>query len=375
MYKKFDVASLGDKIHFHRKRIGFTQGMLANKLHISYQAISAWENSQTIPDIENLCRLSEVFGISLDELLKNDETPPALMMGIDGGGTKTEFVVFTPDGTVLKRLCLSGSNSSHIGIEGTLNILQEGIDTCLDEFADIQYIHAGIAGPNLNVIQKKLSERYFGIKILLYSDAVNALKSADGEIALICGTGSILMTNGKNGQYRKIGGWGSKFGDPCSAHNFGKAALKCGLAYEDGILEDDTIYRMLIEKTGVSNIHSHSVSLDAPSIAMLAPIVFDAYLRNCKAATDIIVAEAKELSELLISAFPNGGIVNVCGSVIKNNRDILIPLLKKYTKDIFSFISPKLPPVYGASVACCDEFNIERSESFEKNFEESYKKL
>ncbi|MBE6537032.1 MAG: XRE family transcriptional regulator [Ruminococcaceae bacterium] len=375
MYSKFDIASLGDKIHFHRKRIGFTQGMLANKLHISYQAISAWENSQTLPDIENLCRLSEVFGISLDEMLSKDTSSPTLMMGIDGGGTKTEFVVFSPDGTVLKQICLSGSNSSHVGIEGTLSILQEGIDTCLDEFADIQYIHAGIAGPNLSVIQKKLKERYFGLKIVLHSDAINALKSADGEFALICGTGSILITKDKNGQYRKIGGWGSKFGDPCSAYNFGKAALKCGLAYEDGILADDTIYRMLIEKTGVSNIHSHSVSLDAPSIAKLAPIVFEAYLKNCKSAKDIIISEAKELSELLNSAFPNGGRVITCGSVIKHNGNILIPLLKKYTKDNFSFISPVLPPIYGASVACCDEFNIERNAGFKGNFEKSYNKL
>jgi len=375
MYSKFDTDELGKKIVFHRKRLGFTQSMLANKLHVSYQAISAWENSSTLPDIANLCRLSEVFGISLDELLKSGNDSPAVLLGIDGGGTKTEFVVFDQSGNVLKRFCLSGSNSSHIGIGKTLEILYTGIDSCIDEFSEIQAIYAGIAGVNIDTIKKKLGERYYGIKSFVQSDAVNALNSAEGDFALICGTGSILVTRDKNGRYRYIGGWGSKFGDPCSAYNFGKAALKCGLAYEDGILNDSTIYTMLIQKTGFNNLHESAITLDEPSVAALAPIVFEAYGNGCKAAENIIMCEVKEIADLINTAFPNGGRLIACGSVIKYNKSCIIPVLDKYTNGKFTFVLPPLPPVYGACVACCDELKIIRDIDFENSFLKSYDRL
>ena len=70
MFNKFDIAGLGERIRINRQRIGLTQNALAEKINVSFQAISGWENSVNLPDIENLCRLSLVFGISVDDLLK-----------------------------------------------------------------------------------------------------------------------------------------------------------------------------------------------------------------------------------------------------------------------------------------------------------------
>ncbi len=61
--------TLGKRIVYHRKRIGMTQDQLAEKLGITAQAISKWENDQSCPDIILLPQLAEVFGISTDELL------------------------------------------------------------------------------------------------------------------------------------------------------------------------------------------------------------------------------------------------------------------------------------------------------------------
>lgn len=377
MYSKFDTAALGKKILFHRKRLGFTQAMLANKLRVSYQAISAWENSSTLPDVDNLCRLSEIFGISLDDLLKNEDSSNVLMLGIDGGGTKTEFVVFDQNGYVLKRICLPGSNASHIGVDGTLEILRSAIDKCVEEFPEIQAIHVGIAGPSstLEIIQKKLKERFFNKAVFVFSDAVNALKSAEGDFALICGTGSILITKNDDGHYRYIGGWGPRFGDPCSGYNFGNAALRSAFLYEEGIQQDDTIYRMIVEQTGYTDLHASASAIDGPSIAKLAPIVFKAYADGCENARDIIVSEAKNLAGVLNAAFPKGGRLIVCGSVINKNKEVLTALLNEFTDNKFTYAVPTLPPIYGSCVACCEEFEISRGADFKANFEESYKKI
>ena len=51
-----------------RKKVGLTQEQLADKLGITFQAVSKWENSQSCPDIILLPRLAEIFHVSVDEL-------------------------------------------------------------------------------------------------------------------------------------------------------------------------------------------------------------------------------------------------------------------------------------------------------------------
>ena len=47
-----------------------TQDALAEKLHVTRQAISSWECGTTLPDVENLCNLARVFNVTVDELLQ-----------------------------------------------------------------------------------------------------------------------------------------------------------------------------------------------------------------------------------------------------------------------------------------------------------------
>ena len=61
--------TLGKRIAKNRKRLGMTQDALAEKLGITAQAVSKWENDQSCPDITMLPRLAEIFGITTDELL------------------------------------------------------------------------------------------------------------------------------------------------------------------------------------------------------------------------------------------------------------------------------------------------------------------
>lgn len=55
-----------------RKGIGLTQEEVANRLGISRQAISKWENGYSYPDLDNLMLLSKLYGISVDDLLQGD---------------------------------------------------------------------------------------------------------------------------------------------------------------------------------------------------------------------------------------------------------------------------------------------------------------
>ena len=63
--------TLAEKLKKAREQAGYSQSQVAEKLNISRQAVSRWENGRAYPDIDNLVLLSEMYGVSTDELLKD----------------------------------------------------------------------------------------------------------------------------------------------------------------------------------------------------------------------------------------------------------------------------------------------------------------
>ena len=66
---------LADKITQLRKKAGMSQEELADRIGVSRQAVSKWEGSLAVPDINKIIALSEVFGVSTDFLLRTRKTP------------------------------------------------------------------------------------------------------------------------------------------------------------------------------------------------------------------------------------------------------------------------------------------------------------
>ena len=72
--------TLGQKIKDIRKRFGLSQESLAEIISVSRQAITKWERDEGLPDVSNLQELSKVFNLTVDYLLDNDNSLPALSM-------------------------------------------------------------------------------------------------------------------------------------------------------------------------------------------------------------------------------------------------------------------------------------------------------
>ena len=66
-----------NKLYELRKQKGFSQEELANRLNVSRQTISKWEVGDSTPDMEKLVAISDLFGISLDELVMDKTPEPA----------------------------------------------------------------------------------------------------------------------------------------------------------------------------------------------------------------------------------------------------------------------------------------------------------
>ena len=76
-----------NKLYELRKQKGFSQEELANRLNVSRQTVSKWEVGDSTPDMEKLAAISDLFGISLDELVL-DRTP----VQNDGNSTRSDIV-------------------------------------------------------------------------------------------------------------------------------------------------------------------------------------------------------------------------------------------------------------------------------------------
>lgn len=63
----------GDKLKKEREKRGWSQDYLAEKIYVSRQSVSKWETNKNYPSIEVIIHLSDLFGITIDELLRSDE--------------------------------------------------------------------------------------------------------------------------------------------------------------------------------------------------------------------------------------------------------------------------------------------------------------
>ena len=68
---------LGDNIRKYRKLNNMSQDELAEKLNVTRQSVSLWENGQTQPSLENIVALAKLFEVSTDELLVPDNPSPS----------------------------------------------------------------------------------------------------------------------------------------------------------------------------------------------------------------------------------------------------------------------------------------------------------
>lgn len=76
--------NIGEKIYALRREKNLSQGDLADMLEVSRQSVSKWENNTAVPDLQKIIRLSEIFEISVDDLIKGEKPHHE---------TKTEYII------------------------------------------------------------------------------------------------------------------------------------------------------------------------------------------------------------------------------------------------------------------------------------------
>ncbi len=365
----YEVSNLAANMKIYRKALGITQSELAKKLYISTQSISKWETGLSFPDVRNLCLLASALSVSIDDLLGSHTSKDEYtLIAIDGGGTKTEFLLYRESGEILSRIILKGINPNVCGVENACAVLREGIDTLLRACPTVSAIYAGIAGcglkENRDALSAFLSSTYMTIsKIQVSTDILNVIYTSEKSencIAAISGTGSAVYAKCHDTLHR-IGGWGYLFDQGGSAYDIGHDGLVAALAENDGIGEHTAITN-IIERalgTSVSDNLTQIYKGGNEYVASFAKYVFAAYGEGDKIAAQIIVNSAERLACLInraIKEYGCDGNVILAGGLIEAQADILMPLIRAKLPKRASLNLAAFPQILGAAIGAVKTF-------------------
>ncbi len=304
------------------------------------------------------------------------------IIGIDGGGTKTECAIADLSGKILYRTFGKSSNFLTIGVDAAVENLFELIKGILfkieADFGDVKMLLIGTAGAgreeDAGVLEAKFNDYTMreGINIKyvkVVSDARIALEGAfsgNAGCILIAGTGSILFGKDKNGYIHRSGGFGRLIGDEGSGYSIGRKGLAAVAKELDGRGKATLITQQLNKKHNISSapdliINVYKNNFD---IASAAEVVLSAAGENDPVALQILNEEADELllhinavmkkmkSKKLDIAFT--------GSLIAN-KNTYSDMLKKKIADNLPSVNIKEPdntPVEGAILLTKEMLNV-----------------
>ncbi|MEE1065694.1 MAG: BadF/BadG/BcrA/BcrD ATPase family protein [Acutalibacteraceae bacterium] len=279
------------------------------------------------------------------------------LLGIDGGGTKTEFLLTDLNENEIRRTFLGASNPVNIGVDKTKEILLKGI-TEVCEGLDLSEISvfAGLAGGGTGDIKTELTGYLGSFGFGAYANGRDtdslveiALKGENG-VAVIMGTGMIAYSS-CNGELHRVGGRGYLIDRGGSGFHLGADALNACFEYIDGRGGSALILELVEKKLGksveaaVPEIYANGATM----AASLAPAVFEAYKQGDDTAREILDRNTREVAKVISTAlkYVEGESKTViCGGLCKQ-QDILKPFLLNHLGDINLIFSDE-PMVNGA---------------------------
>ncbi len=379
--------NLGQNIKNFRISKELTQQEFADLLTIAPQTVSKWERGASYPDIFYLYKISKILDVSILDLLKGDEDADGgdYYIAIDGGGTKTEFVLFKSSGEVVSSVVFGASNPNSCGVEKTFSILKKGIDYIFSLRKTPKRIFAGIAGSSVGnhreVIHSFLKKTYPSCQINVDSDIKNIIgltRENKKCIAAIIGTGSVVY--GWDGvDLKRVGGWGYLFGDEGSGYDIGREVLIEAYAYGDGLTPLSEVARLVEERLGspVVNHASKLYSEGRSYIASFSSIAFEAMAMGDKVAEEIISKSAARFARLINHVHKLGEYgdrVIISGGLAMHDETMNRMIEKEIDHGIVVEI-PDRPPIFGAMRTCLELDGVKIDfDALKVGFDESYKK-
>lgn len=244
---------------------------------------------------------------------------PSLLLGIDGGGSKTTALLASSDGSVVGRGAGGASNYQAVGLQAALAALEKAVRGAITSAGPngvlpIAAVCLGMAGVDRPEDRTAFSGwaavRFPGAKVILVSDAHLVLAAGAGTeagVALISGTGSIAYAQDGRGNTARAGGWGYLLGDEGSGYRIALDGLRAVTRAWDGTAPPSALTEHMLKALGISSPPElvrklYREQLPRAEIARLAEIVLNCAQAGDTAAVQILNAAAAHLAEFAAAA-------------------------------------------------------------------------
>lgn len=296
----------------------------------------------------------------------------ALFLGIDGGGTKTAFVLIDGSGRLLARHESSTSYYLEIGFDALRTLLRDGVHAALRQAgataSDVAHTFAGLPAhgedsqllASFDALLTDVVPRSTVGNDMVCSWA-GSLAGADG-ISLVAGTGSIAYGEWQ-GRAARCGGWGEVFGDEGSAHWLAREVLALFSRMADGRVEPGPLLALVREHFALKHdldlcaaINGNAARSQMAQIARLATAAAQA---GDAQARDLLVRAGDELALLAAGtarglALPAGTPVEISysGGVFAAGELVLAPLQAALARRLPGAVlkRPRFGPELGAAL-------------------------
>ena len=210
-----------------------------------------------------------------------------IVVGVDGGGTKTRAMVADERGTSISTIEAPGSAVRPGEAERSADIIAEAVRDALASAAMTHVVPkvvcVGVAGVGRDTerqaLWQALASRELAEEIVVHADATVAIDDAFGDgagVLLIAGTGSVAFGRGPTGAVGRCGGWGPNIGDEGGGAWIGRRALSIVTAAADGREPETALTGAILtaaEVNGTTELIAWAASATPAMLASLAPTI------------------------------------------------------------------------------------------------------
>ncbi|TWI67275.1 N-acetylglucosamine kinase-like BadF-type ATPase [Pseudoduganella lurida] len=296
-----------------------------------------------------------------------------MYLGVDGGGTKTAYVLLDDDGTVRARHEGGGSYYLELGMPATAALLREGVaatlaaagatpnDVGLAFFGLPAYGEDSSLQADLDALPAGVLPRYACGNDMVCGWA-GSLAGGDG-ISIVAGTGSIAYGE-YQGRAARAGGWGELFSDEGSAYWIAREGLTLFSRMSDGRAEPGPLLDLFRGELKLAQdldlcgeIYTRRGG-ERSQVAQLARLVWQAasggdtqamaiFERAAAELADIVHAVGRQLAAPAGMALP----VSYSGGVVGDDSLVLAPFTRELAaRGAYTLVQPRFAPAIGAAL-------------------------
>lgn len=285
------------------------------------------------------------------------------VIGVDGGGTKTEATAYDSDGKVISTSIKGFANllnNREDALENIVTAIKEIIDK-LEKY-ELCGVYLGIAGSevgdNAEIIKETIKDMLRIDSIVMHDSEIALkamLKGKDG-ILVIAGTGSVAF-GVNNNLTARCGGWGNLLGDEGSGYKIAIDAIKRMIFEEENDLPQSELSRKIMNKLQINSVNEVTkfvYSSTKNEIASLAEIVSRLGESGDEIASEILTNEGIELAKTVSNVYRKlrfkSCSVALVGSVIKKAK-LVRTAFEDYLRErivIEEIVDEEISPTIGA---------------------------